>query len=143
MFFTLRYHLEQRKDCSFKFCTPGPVSIVLGERESNLLKRCCSLCSIGQLYTKHPRNAEDLDLVVAPQRRGIVNNGAEGADNENQAQAPAQAPEILEGAEGFSPTAGQTRGKRGETGFVPLSQAVGNDGLVMIKIPFTIIDLNI
>lgn len=47
-------------------------------------------------------------------------------------------------AEGFSPIAGRTTGRQGDAGTslqAPLQQAVGNDGPVAVKVPFSVIDL--
>ncbi|KAK4821607.1 hypothetical protein QYF61_025184 [Mycteria americana] len=95
---------------------------------------------IGKTCLKYGSEEDDIDLLVAPHRRWGNDQGDQNLEAEN-----ASAPPMEGEAEGFSLISGRTQGRRGEAGpaslQAPLREAVGNDGPVAVKVPFSITDL--
>ncbi|GAB0210004.1 protein NYNRIN-like [Grus japonensis] len=111
-----------------------------GQEPDKNLEKDCSACDNGKRCLKREFEDDDVELLVAPRRR-LGNDQRDQNLEANNASAPP-----VEGeAEGFSPIAGRTRGRRGGDGLTvlqaPLRQAVGNEGPVMVKVPFSITDL--
>uniref|UniRef100_A0A8B9Z6Y2 Core shell protein Gag P30 domain-containing protein n=1 Tax=Buteo japonicus TaxID=224669 RepID=A0A8B9Z6Y2_9AVES len=122
MFFTLQNHPEWQKEYGINLAPADPLVLALEKEKGKSLKRCCSACSIGQRCLKlGGLEEEEIEFLVAPQIRGKEDSS---------------------GAEGFSPIAGQMREKQGEAIQAPLFQAVGNEGPVLVKVPFSVTDLN-
>ncbi|GAB0209338.1 protein NYNRIN-like [Grus japonensis] len=96
--------------------------------------------SIGQRCLKliQDEPEDDLEMLVAPGLRQRFRDdapeplGAEGgleSDSENKKM-------------GMTPVAERTRSRQGAVLQAPLRQAVGNEGLVIVRVPFSIADLN-
>lgn len=144
MVFELRRHPEWQKKCRINVAPSDPLIFALekDKKEKNkgkALKRCCSACSIRQRCLKLTREEveEDLEMLVAPGLRAprqgfqFCKKESEAESDENTAEAAAH-----------TPVAEWTRSRRGVAFQAPLRQAVGNDGLVVVKVPFSISDLN-
>ncbi|KAK4810634.1 hypothetical protein QYF61_007371, partial [Mycteria americana] len=78
MFFTLRNHPEWQKDCGINLAPQDPVVLAI-EKERNkqneILKRCCSACSIGQRCLKvgsQNERLEDVDAVFSESEKQMV-----------------------------------------------------------------------
>ncbi|KAK4814845.1 hypothetical protein QYF61_027819 [Mycteria americana] len=78
-FFTLRNHPEWQKECGINLAPQHPMVLAI-EKERNkqneVLKRCCSACSIGQRCLKvgsHNERLEDVDAVFSePEKQMVV-----------------------------------------------------------------------
>ncbi|XP_050769787.1 uncharacterized protein LOC127027997 [Gymnogyps californianus] len=114
------------------------------------LKRRCSACSIDKrcLKCRSKEEEDDLEFVVAPRQRlgnGLEEDHVSSSSLEREERFQERRAEVGEHreAEGSSPLAGRTRRKQrmGEVIQAPLRQAVGNNGPVMVKVPFSITDL--
>lgn len=80
---------------------------------------------------------EDLEMLVAPALRLLRQEEMEGC---RERSGEGEDDHRIEGA-GQTPVAGRTRSR--QTGLrAPLRQAVGNDGPITVKVPFSISDLN-
>ncbi|KAK4811226.1 LOW QUALITY PROTEIN: hypothetical protein QYF61_022123 [Mycteria americana] len=132
LFFTLRNHLAWQKQCGVILQDP---MILASEKQGGgrILKRWCLACSTGKRCLKCGKEEDDLELMVAPRQRFGDYQAGGGQAEGGQAQG-----------NHFSPIAGRTRARQGEVGEVfqaPFRQAVGNDGPVIAKVPFSITDL--
>ncbi|GAB0208484.1 hypothetical protein GRJ2_003314100 [Grus japonensis] len=111
-----------------------------GQEPDKNLEKDCSACDNGKRCLKREFEDDDVELLVVPHRR----LGNDQRDQNLEANN-ASTPPVEREAEGFSPIAGRTRGRRGGDGLTvlqaPLRQAVGNEGPVMVKVPFSITDL--
>ncbi|XP_055556316.1 uncharacterized protein LOC129734922 [Falco cherrug] len=143
MFFTLRNHPEWQKECGINLAPQDPLILAMEKdmRKDGIgkLKRCCSACSIGQRCLKLSESEERVEDYVPP--LPIVENGkAEGSEGEE--------PRDNVNPKGFTPITARTRSKAGlgsKSGPViqaPLRQAVGTNGPVRIKIPFSTSELD-
>ncbi len=146
MFFTLRQHPEWQKECGINVAPTDPLALALEKEKQEKekgkgLKRCCSACGIGQRWLKLTQNEqeEDLGMLVAPRLRQRPQNrepepllGAEGGLDDEPERDAAEA----------TPVARRTRNRQGTALQAPLREAVGNDGPVIVKVPFSIVDLN-
>ncbi|XP_076217227.1 uncharacterized protein LOC143171928 [Aptenodytes patagonicus] len=145
MFFTLRQHPEWQKKCGINLAPTDPLVLALekDERErekGKVLKRCCSACSIGQRCLKltQKEQEEDLEMLVAPGlRQRSQNHGFEPFRVEGESDDESE-----RGATRATPVARRTRNRQGTVLQAPLRQAVGNEGPVVVKVPFSITDLN-
>jgi len=103
-------------------------------------KKCCAACSVGKECLKFESKEDGVELMVAPCRRWGDNQ-----EEESAISSPSASP-LGEGARGFSPVSGRTRGRTGRVAEpaplqAPLREAVGNTGPVTVKTPFSITDL--
>jgi len=82
--------------------------MALGKRKCEKgSKKCCAACSVRKECLKLGSEENDVELMVAPRRRW-----GDEQEEESEIGSPSTSP-LGEGAGGFSPVSGRTRGRTG------------------------------
>ncbi|XP_026711161.1 uncharacterized protein LOC113483643 [Athene cunicularia] len=132
MFFTLRNHSEWQRDCGL-IPPQDPLVLALekdykGEMKGKL-KRCCSSCSIGQRCTRMDKTRRAKEQSSEDLFKPPPQSQEQDEDSEEQSISP------------DSPISSRTREKAPKALQAPLREAVGPQGTMLIKVPFSTFDL--